>query len=229
VLRRLEPELLDHLPPADPRAVRSRRDLRLINRFMGNARLLARLLSSLPEPPRSIVELGAGDGTLMLEVARRLAPQWRAPVRLQLLDMAPVVQPATLQAFARLDWSAEVLACDLRHWIGQQPACGLIVANLFLHHFEEPELREFFSSFSAIAPAFACCEPRRWRPALWTTRLLWALGCSRVTQHDAIVSVRAGFRERELSSLWPAASGFDLDESGGNLASHVFFALKRAR
>ena len=61
ISRQLEPELLDHLPPDDPRAIRSRRDLRLINAWMGNARHLGWSINSLPKPPRTIVELGTGE------------------------------------------------------------------------------------------------------------------------------------------------------------------------
>jgi hypothetical protein len=229
VRRRLEPELLDELPPEDPRAIRSRRDLQRINWFMGNARLLAALLlAELPDQPRSIVELGSGDGTLMLDLARRLVPRWSGPVRLQLLDRQPVVRPATLQSFASLGWHAEVLQCDLRDWVSrdQDKPCDLILANLFLLHFSEDELRSHFAAFARLAPAFASCDPRRWRPALVTTRLLWAIGCNRVTRHDAIASVRAGFRHSELSALWPAASGFTLREIPASYASHIFLARK---
>jgi len=46
--------LLDALPPDDPGAMASRRDLERINLLMGNADILARLLqsSSDPQPPR---------------------------------------------------------------------------------------------------------------------------------------------------------------------------------
>lgn len=225
VRRRIEPELLDELPPDDPRAVRSRRDLRRINRLMGNAALLARLLlAGLPAPPRTIVELGSGDGTLMLALARKLAQRWTAPIRLQLLDMKPVVQPGTLAAFEQLGWQAEVLPLDLRHWVRGNNECDLIVANLFLHHFQEKDLREFFAAFARSTKAFVSCEPRRWRPAFVTTHFLWAIGCNSVTRHDAIASVRAGFRDQELSALWPAGSGFVLREIPGNHASHLFLA-----
>ena len=72
--RRLVPELLDELPPDDPRALRSRRDLKLVNGIMGHAALLARALDALvttsASPPR-LVELGAGFSChgALLEVA----------------------------------------------------------------------------------------------------------------------------------------------------------------
>src|SRR5262245_47260239 len=70
--RRVEEETLDHLPEDDPRAVRSRRDLRRINRIMGNDSIVETLLSgSLVRPPSRIAELGAGDGSLALRLAQR--------------------------------------------------------------------------------------------------------------------------------------------------------------
>src|SRR3954462_11982265 len=99
--RIVEPELLDSLPPNDPRAIRSRRDLRRGNAWVGNSVHLARAVEALP-PPRRIIELGAGDGTLMLKIARRFAHHWQPGVELILLDMAPVVAPTTLAAYQEL-------------------------------------------------------------------------------------------------------------------------------
>ena len=45
--RRVEPELLDALPADDPRAVRSREDLRRINRLMGNQSVLGNALDGI--------------------------------------------------------------------------------------------------------------------------------------------------------------------------------------
>ncbi len=39
--RTVVPELLDELPPDDPRAMHSRGDLRRVNRLMGNADIMA--------------------------------------------------------------------------------------------------------------------------------------------------------------------------------------------
>ena len=68
--RRVEAETLDHLREDDPRAIRSRRDLRRINRIMGNVSIVDSLLNaSLARPPSHIAELGAGDGSLLLRLA----------------------------------------------------------------------------------------------------------------------------------------------------------------
>ncbi|HYN27525.1 MAG TPA: hypothetical protein VES94_04440, partial [Burkholderiales bacterium] len=68
--RRVEPELLDELGADDPRAQRSRDDLRRIHRAMAALSVLKRALDAATtgSSPQTIVELGAGDGSLMLRL-----------------------------------------------------------------------------------------------------------------------------------------------------------------
>ena len=89
-LRRIEPEWLDELPPSDPRAVAARRDLRRVNLLMLQAGIMRKLLLATcsDQPPRSVLDLGSGDGTFMLRVARRMATNWPG-VSLVLLDLQP--------------------------------------------------------------------------------------------------------------------------------------------
>src|SRR5258706_501667 len=78
--RVLEPEWLDELPPQDPRAVRSRADLRRVNWGMANARMLAKALQPGLAPGARIVELGLRAGGR--SARRRPAAGWpltRAP------------------------------------------------------------------------------------------------------------------------------------------------------
>ena len=224
----VEPELLDSLPPDDPDAIHSREDLRRVNRWMRNEAHLLNALQQFAQTPRSILEIGAGDGTFMLRLARRLRRKWPHPVRLYLLDMEPVIDGATLSGFSELNWQVEVIKTDLHAWLLRpQPAeIDLVMANLFLHHFSDEELRSIFRALSPVTRVFVGCEPRRWKPALIATRLLWLIGCNHVTRHDAYLSVRAGFADQELSALWPASSGFTRREMPAGLASHLFTALR---
>ena len=227
--RLLAPEILDELPAADPAAVRSRRDLQRVNWWMGNARWLASaLLQHSPQPPARMLELGAGDATLMLEVARRLAPKWQTRVELFLLDRQDILDPQTRAGFTAFNWTPAVLRRELADWIGRpEPhTCEVIIANLFLHHFPDDFLRSLFDAISKTAPLFIACEPKRWRMSLLSARLLRLIGCNHVTRHDARVSIRAGFRDRELTGLWPRNSGHRLTEGPAGLASHLFVARK---
>jgi hypothetical protein len=199
--RLLEPEWLDELPADDPRAVRSRADLRRVNAIMGNARVIARHLGEA----RRVADLGGGDGSLMRAVERKLGRK---------LDITIVDRIAGIEVFEFLAAPGEPL--------------DAVVANLFLHHLAEHDLRQLFCLAALRAPLFVACEPRRSRFALGASRLLGLIGCNDVTRHDAVISVRAGFSGAELSRIWPAAQSWTLTEKLAPPFSHLFVARRHA-
>jgi len=223
--RSVLPELLDHLPPTDPRAVRSRRDLRRVNAIMGNAHIVADALrQKCTQPPRCIVELGAGDGAWMTQLAAALPPEW-SRVRALLLDRQDTVTGGSLSALAARGWAPEVITADVFDWLpAAGPELDVIVVNLFLHHFEGDRLRELLNMIAARCRLFVACEPRRSTAAFNASRLLGLIGCNAVTRHDAVLSVRAGFAGHEISALWPRSQGWAVDEAARGLFSHLFVA-----
>jgi len=224
--RHVESEWLDVLAADDPRARRSRGDLRRLNALMWHAGLMARRLKARPAPPRTLLDLGSGDGSLMLAVARRLAPRWRG-VTIRLLDQQSLVTAATLSGFAALGWRAEPVAADLIEYLDRdEAAADAITANLVLHHFEPAELSLLLRRVARRTPHFVACETRRARHALILCRMLWAIGCNDVTRHDAPASVRAGFRGAELSALWPDRGHWRLREGAAGLFSHCLEARR---
>lgn len=229
--RVVEPELLDTLPADDPRAQRSRRDLERINRVMGSATLLGSALDDVlrMDDPVRLVELGAGDGRLLMRIAERHAGHW-PPIQLHLLDLKPVVGAATLAAYRSIGWQAETVRADVLEWLAR-PAQDdakptVIIANLFLHHFNGERLQSLLRGIAARAHAFVCLEPRRSALALFASRLVGLIGANGVTRHDAVASVRAGFHGRELSGLWPDADTWRLDERAVGMFSHLFTAVR---
>lgn len=225
-LRSVRPEILDELSPGDPRAIRSRRDLRTINTLMGHPALIARALRTAPMP-RVLVELGAGDGTVLLKVAKRLGrPGSR--VRAILVDRRPSLSSATKSAFERQGWDVECCAADVFDWLSHPTAdrADAMLANLFLHHFRDAELAALLSAAAPRTSHFIACEPLRSRAALAGVSLMPLVGCSAVTRHDGAISVRAGFRGRELSALWPEYPGWRLTERRSGLFTHAFVARR---
>ncbi len=231
--RRVDPEWLDVMPAWDPRAIRSREDLRRVNGLLGSARTLLAALDSLVESgrPLHLVELGAGDGSLMLQMAQQRHKQW-GEVRVTLLDRHPFTSSGTLAGLRASGWTVEVVEADVFRWLAQPvvDAEAVILSNLFVHHFEGAELERLLAGIAGRARAFVCCEPRRSALALTGSYLLGAIGCNVVTRHDAVLSVHAGFRGDELSSLWPTLArngeAWQLAESAAGLFSHCFVARR---
>lgn len=225
--RSIEPEWLDLLPPDDPRAVRSRRDLKRINVWMRHVQVMRRLLLETcgETPPRSILDLGAGDGTLLLRLAKHLAPRW-PPLAAVLVDRLDVVDERTVAELRSLGWDVRLVVADaLEYLCRPDAACvDVVLANLFLHHLDRHSLELLFARMSALTSVLVACEPSRTPAALAASRLLLAIGCNDVSRHDARVSVRAGFSGDELSSLWPPGAGWRLAEGGAGLFTHSFVA-----
>ena len=188
--RRLEPELLDSLPPDHPDAIHSRRDLRLINRVMGNAPWFEKTLAGHVLAGERAIELGAGTGELS---ARLLAV---APL-IDGIDRIPA--PPSWPASAR--WHQ----ADIQTFAGWS-AYPVVIGNLILHHFDNISLRALGEALSPHARLLVFNEPTRKR----LNQLLWNItaplcGANAVTRHDGRVSIAAGFIGDEL----PRALGLD--------------------
>ncbi|MCC6235082.1 MAG: methyltransferase domain-containing protein [Verrucomicrobiales bacterium] len=204
-----------------------------MNLLMGHAGVLTRAFrrrhdpKRFPSRPLRLVELGAGDGSLLLRLARR----WSAhgvTAEVTLLDRQNLVSPETRRAFAALQWSVESVVSDAFAWLeSPAPVADVMLANLFLHHFQEERLAALLQLAAARTNLFLACEPRRSPLALAAARSLALLGCNAVTRHDAVVSVRAGFASHELSALWPKIGNWELSEESVGLFSHSLIVSGR--
>ena len=180
------PEILDHLPPDDPEALRSRRDLRRINFFMGNERWVLETARRFPEAAaKGITEIGSGDGHL----TRKLALAFPGTI-ITALDLAP--PPPDLPPNIR--WQQGDLFESCAPISG-----GILIANLILHHFEGGALRRL-GDLTAGFDVVIFSEPAR---AKLPHLMGWLADpfINRVTRHDMHVSIDAGFTPGELSRL----------------------------
>ena len=216
--RLVEPELLDALPSSDPDAVRSRRDLRLINQLMGNNRWILRQLQRLGQDLASGEnwELGSGDGLLGAGAAERFG---EGAFRITALDLAPRAPfwPAGW------DWHQ----ADILETAKQSPRADLVIANLVLHHFQDAGLAMIGRWISAANTVIAV-EPLRARfphALAYTMRLL---DINHVTREDIHTSIRAGFRDRELPELLGLSTNdWDVRTSITPLGAYRMLARRR--
>jgi len=188
--RTLEPEILDSLPPGHPDAMHNRRDLRVVNRVMGNHRWFGRVLPPLIRPGEKVLELGAGTGELGLRLVAAGMP-------VDGLDLWP--RPAGWPAVHA--WHV----ADLREF-GGYAGYPVVIGNLIFHQFSGSDLAALGARLQAHARVIVACEPvrRRWFQMLYA---LFAplFGANYVSRHDGRVSIAAGFRGAEL----PQALGLD--------------------
>jgi len=186
--RVVRPEILDSLPPDHPAAVANRRDLRRLNRIMGTWSWIASTLERWIVQGDRILEVGAGDGGLGRYLLRRL----------------PVLRRCRYAGLDRQharpdDWPAlwTWRQCDLRdHDLAPRP--HVLIANFLLHQFDDADLVRLGHAMRHV-PVWILCEPYRSRLALAGLAAVRPFGLHEVSWRDGRVSVRAGFRGRELA------------------------------
>ncbi len=199
--RDVQPEILDDLANDDPRARRSRKDLRLINFLMGNERWILRQVSG-----EDCVELGAGAGELTHKLAKRGGVTG--------LDFQAA--PPSLNC----PWIAGDLFETLPRAQGE-----LVVANLILHHFKDEALAKLGELLKERS-RLVIVEPWRSRISLAEGYSLFPF-VNEVTRHDMILSIRAGFRKGELPRLLNLGEDWEWKEEVSLLGGIRVLAWRR--
>ncbi|XHR27350.1 MAG: methyltransferase domain-containing protein [Chthoniobacteraceae bacterium] len=226
-------ELLDHLPASNPQAARARVDLRRINRILRHPGIIDRAYAShfaveaARRRPLRLCDLGAGDGWLMLQLARLWADRG-VRANAELIDLHYLLSEATRRELISLNWTVTLVAMDVSMWLNHRMAerADLTISNLFLHHFSDSDLRSMFRKIAPRTECFIACEPRRNKTALAVAQALWLTGCNPVTRHDAPLSVQGGFEGRELSELWPERERWLITEGPAGWFTHCFVARR---
>lgn len=197
-IRSVQPEVLETLAYDDPAALRSRQDLLLVNGIMGNHRWISRLLRLHRRPGWQMTELGAGDGALSLKLAEQRLCQTHD---LHAFDLAP--RPASWPADAA--WTqGDLFAQNL-------PPSQVLIANLFLHHFQAEQLHLLGSRIAPETQLILAAEPARYRIHSFMGRLFCSLAqLNWVTRYDMQVSIRAGFRGQELPDFLGLDSSWEI-------------------
>jgi hypothetical protein len=175
------------------------------------------------------VELGAGDGDLLLKVARRLGNDWRG-TEATLVDLQDLLSSETRNGFHQAGWKVSVAKVDAFDW--SRTAGGncpqVVLTNLFLHHFQSHEIKHLLKAIRQSSDFVVAVEPRRSLLSLVFSRLVCFIGCNEVTRHDAPASVCAGFVGNELSTIWGGTDeDWQLSERRAGLFGHLFVARKR--
>src|SRR5881396_466306 len=106
--RVVEPEYLDELPAAAKEAQRSRSDLVRINTLMGHARLIRKSLHQ--SSVRRVIDLGAGDGTLLASALQHDFPNIDEVI---LVDRQAIVSERALGAFQESGIRATIVESDV--------------------------------------------------------------------------------------------------------------------
>ena len=210
--RDLKSELLDELDPEDPDAKRSRRDLRRINLFMGNMRWIREEILKVliqTNTKLNVIEIGSGDGQF-LESLKNIKG-----LNLKGVDL----QPKPKSVSSEIEWiQKDVLKISNLPQNNSDPTA--VICNLILHHFNDDQLSKLGKLISKSNHIIINEPSRRLIPLLMGYLAFPLLG--KVTRHDMIISIRAGFRDRELVKFFPSKNCLMTKETlRGSIRCHL--------
>ncbi|HEY9156133.1 MAG TPA: hypothetical protein VIM69_13440, partial [Opitutaceae bacterium] len=184
--QQLIPEILDNLPADHPDAIQSRADIRAFNRALGNWRWFSEVLPKHTQPGEKILEIGSGTGELCARLERD--GLWADG-----LDLAP--RPPDFSATR--SWHQTDLF-RFEEWADYP----VVIGNLVAHHFDTAQLAALGERLNRHARVIVIGDLRRGRiQQYFFAALARSLRANYVSRHDGWVSVRAGFRGKELPQM----------------------------
>lgn len=193
--RATEGEILDQ-DVAEDEARRSLADIRLVNRWLGGRRALRRAVLPYLKPGARLLDVGCGSGDLPAFLAER-AP---APFLAVGLDRKALhVREAPLPVRA--------VVADVRALPFAPRTFDVVTASLFLHHFDAPELPGILRALHGLCRGALVVNDLHRSVVAWGfSRLVFPfLFQSRISVSDGLLSIRRGFRPRELADAFAAA------------------------
>ncbi|HSD28361.1 MAG TPA: methyltransferase domain-containing protein [Vicinamibacteria bacterium] len=193
--RASEPELLDQ-GVDETETVRSLADLRFVNRWLGNRRVLLRAVRPHLPPGGRLLDVGCGSGDVPAFLRERLP----GPPSVVGLDVKALHLRAAPPA-------VRPVVGDVRRLPFADGSFDVVTASLFLHHFEAAELPALLARLRRLARGALIVDDlhRALVPWLFGRALFPLLFRSRVSVEDGLLSIRRGFRPPELRAAFAAA------------------------
>lgn len=195
--RATDTEMLDEGVP-DDEALRSLADIRFVNRWLGNRGLLSRTVRPYLEAsarPR-LIDVGCGTADIpahLLRTAPRATLAVGVDVKMLHLGAAPR--------------EVRRVRADVRALPFAPRSFDVVLASLFLHHFDAAELALVLGGLFTLARrALVVNDLRRARvPYAFGKAAFPVLFRSRVSVADGLLSIRRGFTSDELAAAFAEA------------------------
>lgn len=194
--RATEPESLDLGVPADE-AIRSLRDLRRVNRWLGGRRSLLGAIRPFLAAGGRLLDVGSGSADLPAEVVARSG----VPVTAVALDLK-------LLHLREAPGSVRRVVGDARALPFAPASFDVVAASLFLHHFDGPEVAAILAALFRLARrALVVNDLHRALVPFAFARSVFPFAFeSRVSVEDGLLSIRRAFRPHELRQAFADAA-----------------------
>jgi SAM-dependent methyltransferase len=181
--RCLDQELMDAEDASDEELAESYRQLQLTHRWLGNTAAMLRLLRRGPSPIKRVLDIGCGQGGLLLEIRKHLG------VDVIGFDLRPA---PLLSLVPILNGNAA---------IDPLPEADVAICMMLAHHLSEAELAGLIQNVSRSCRRFLLLDLVRHPIPLALFRLFVAPLLGRINALDGQTSVRRAYTAGEMGEI----------------------------
>lgn len=200
--RALEAECLDDPTLDSQTAMRSYHFMRTVNRYLGGVRGVRRFLERFTVPGQTVrvLDLGSGASDIPLAVTRGLGKTGRR-IEFTCLEKNPAALNMARANIAQAgNPSVTLVEADVFEFKPAVPF-DFAVGSMFFHHLSDDDIIKLITRLrSFVTSAVFINDLRRSAFHYFACRLA-LLAADPVTKHDALLSIRRGFRRDQLSWL----------------------------
>lgn len=198
------PEWMDDLSFPKAEINRALKDLRKVNRWLGGHRVsihgLRPFLDRPQKPPVHVLDMGCGNGDFLRHLGK-YCDRHKIPVALTGWDRNPnsVESGQDLGQRSGLNFECR----DVLSFPKLPDGEVIIVCNLFLHHFKNPQILEMFRSWRDMGCRAIVVNDLHRNPVAYY--LFHVFGfifrLSGMARHDGLISIQRGFTRRDFRSF----------------------------
>jgi 2-polyprenyl-3-methyl-5-hydroxy-6-metoxy-1,4-benzoquinol methylase len=183
-MRRCEdPELMDAEDASEKDLAESYRQLESTNRWLGNTAAVLRLLSRPPMTFKRVLDIGCGQGGLLLEIRKRFN------VDVIGFDLRPAPRQSSVPI---LSGNAATDAL---------PEADVAICVMMAHHLSGVELAGLIQNVSRSCPRLILLDLVRHPAPLWLFRIFVAPFLGRINALDGQTSIRRAYTEEEMREI----------------------------
>ncbi len=180
----MAPEYMDSdgVPEADRAAFH--RDLALIHRLLGNLKPITERIRRTPQPVRSVIDIGCGDGAVLARIREALGTEVTG------IDLRPPEQDVH---------GVPILRCDATR--DELPPADVAISMLTLHHLTDEQVVCVVRNVARSCRRLICLDLVRHPLPFALFSLFIGPLIHRAAADDGRQSIRRAFKPAELRAL----------------------------
>ena len=199
-LRSLEPEVMDSndIPEAD--RAKFHRDLALVHRLLGDLKAVVERLKRAPQPVRSVIDIGCGDGAALKQIRDEVGAEVTG------VDLRPPLRDV---------YGIPILQADATR--DELPKADVAITLLTLHHLTDDDVVRMIRNAGRSCRRLICLDLVRHPLPFAMFSAFIAPLIHKTAADDGRQSIRRAFRPEELAGLVRTA----LNGNGGTFEHEV--------